>query len=119
MRSMIYTFLSFALFVWLPVQSAVSAEPEEEIEFLLQAIGQSGCGFNRNGKDYSSEEAEKHLRMKYNRTKSRIKTPEDFIERLASESSWTGRPYQIQCTAGDAEDSQQWLSRELDRHRMQ
>jgi hypothetical protein len=118
MRSLIFTFLSLVLLLWLPAQSAVSAEPEEEIEFLLQAIGQSGCGFNRNGKEHSPKDAEKHLRMKYNRTKSRIKTADAFIERLASESSWTGRPYQIQC-ADQSEDSRQWLNRELDQHRMQ
>jgi hypothetical protein len=104
-----------ALLAWTP--QAVSTEPSAEIEYLLHAIGQSNCVFTRNGKDHSPTEAEDHLRMKYSRTKSRIKTAEAFIDRLASESSWTGKPYTMSCTNEQTEHSKQWLYRELKQYR--
>ena len=117
MRTNFITLSLVALFAWAPAPQAMSAEPATEIEYLLGAIGQSGCIFTRNGKDHSATEAEDHLRMKYNRTKSRIKTAEAFIDRLASESSWTGKPYTMQCANGETEPSQQWLYRELEQYR--
>jgi hypothetical protein len=110
--------ISIAVFLaWMAPLSAMSAEPATEIEYLLHAIGQSECIFTRNGNDHSAPEAENHLRMKYDRTKSRIKTAEAFIDHLASKSSWTGKPYTIHCTNGDPEPSGQWLYRELTQYR--
>ena len=109
------TIFLITLLAWAP--QAVSAEPSAEIEYLLHAIGQSNCVFTRNGKDHSATEAEDHLRMKYSRTKSRIKTAEAFIDRLASESSWTGKSYTMRCTNNQPESSQQWLYRALEQYR--
>lgn len=114
------TFITSVLAVFLTgiaAPQAMSAEPPVEIEYLLQTIGKSECIFTRNGKPHSATEAEDHLRMKYNRTKSRIKTAEAFIDRLASASSWTGKPYTMQCTGEEPEPSKQWLFRELTLHR--
>ena len=112
------TFITIFLITLLAgAPQAVSAEPSTEIEYLLHAIGQSNCVFTRNGTDHSATEAEDHLRMKYGRTKSRIKTAEAFIDRLASESSWTGKPYTMRCTNKQLEPSQQWLYRVLEQYR--
>jgi len=91
---------------------ALAATPDQEIHFLLTAVGDSGCGFTRNGKRHSAAEAEAHLAMKYDRAGSRIKTAEAFIDRLASESSWTGKPYLIQCDA-ESVPSRDWLTERL------
>lgn len=98
-----------------PVLADVSAPPR--IEFLLQSIGNSGCRFIRNGSTHTSAEAEKHLRMKYNRTRSRIRTAELFIDKLASASSWTGKPYAVNCSDREPEPSRLWLYRKLDEFR--
>ena len=87
------------------------------IEYLLQSISDSGCTFIRNGSEHSSIEAEKHLRMKYNRTRSRIRSAEAFIDHLASQSSWTGKPYSVRCADRDAEPSRDWLYRLLEHYR--
>ena len=42
-----------------------------EIEYLVTAIGASGCAFIRNGKQYDAVDAEAHLRMKYKKVSSR------------------------------------------------
>ena len=93
-----------------------TATPEQEIRHLLTTVGTSGCTFTRNGTRHSAEEAAAHLTMKYERAGSRIKTAESFIDRLASESSWTGKPYLIQC--GEATvPSRQWLTAQLHSYR--
>ena len=115
MRPTFIIFALIALLAWMP--QAVSAADPAEIEYLLHAIGQSDCVFTRNGKDHTATEAEDHLRMKYSRTKSRIKTAEAFIDRLASESSWTGKPYTMCCANDQPEPSKQWLYHKLKQYR--
>jgi len=117
MRSVFITLSLTVLFGWFPVSHANAADPVTEIENLLRAIGQSECVFTRNGKQHSATEAEDHLRMKYDRTRSRIKTAEAFIDHLASKSSWTGKPYTMRCAEGEPEPSRQWLYRELSQYR--
>jgi hypothetical protein len=91
---------------------ASAADTESEIEYLLTSIGTSGCEFVRNGKTHSAEDAEAHLRMKYKRGKRYAKTTEQFIERLASASSMTKRPYEIRC-GGEAQRTGDWLKARL------
>jgi hypothetical protein len=51
--------------------------------------------FIRNGRSHTKEEAADHLLLKYNRAKKRIKSPEDFIEHIASRSYLSGKEYLI------------------------
>ncbi len=96
---------------------SLADSPQQEIQHLLTAVGSSGCTFVRNGKQHhTAAEAESHLAMKYKRAGSRVKTAEVFIERLASKSSWTGKPYLIEC-AGQSMPSQEWLTGELEHYR--
>lgn len=94
----------------------LAATPAEEIHYLLAAVGDSDCEFTRNGKQHSAAEAEAHLTMKFDRAGSRIKTAEAFIDRLASESSWSGKPYLIQCD-GVSTPSRDWLTDRLEKFR--
>jgi len=96
--------------------SAWAAGANPEIQYLLTTVGDSNCTFTRNGKDHSAVEARDHLAMKYRRAGSRVKTAEAFIEHLASESSWTGKPYLIQC-GEESVPSRNWLTERLDRFR--
>ena len=86
-------FLALAL-----VTSMVAAgAAETEIRALIQAIAESGCQFDRNGSQYSAQEAAKHLERKYAQGKRYGYTAEQFIEHLASGSSWSGKPYWMIC----------------------
>ena len=99
MRIVLLTVLAL---IWVPGFAADSdIETETEIDFLLTAVGDSGCSFLRNGKTHTSSDAEAHLRMKYRRGKRYASTTENFIDRLASGSSMSRKPYLILC--GDAE----------------
>lgn len=96
---------------------AVDDSADLEIQYLLQAVGSSDCTFVRNGEKHTAPRAEDHLRMKYNKARKYIDDAEDFIKKIASESSWTGRPYTIECPNQDAEPSGNWLLARLQEHR--
>jgi hypothetical protein len=102
--------------------AAAAAPPsvaEVEINYLLGLIEQSGCEFFRNGTWYDAPQAQAHLRAKYDAlaASNQIKTAEDFIEKAASNSSMSGRPYQIRCDAGVAISTNQWFSAALAHYR--
>ncbi len=90
---------------------------EQEISHLLEFVERSGCSFIRNGKEHSSVEAREHMAMKYDHLRKRITTAEEFIERVASGSSLTGRSYRVACSDRAPESSAIWLERELERLR--
>ena len=90
---------------------------ENEIGDLLSAIASSECVFIRNGKEHSATEAADHLRMKYKRGRKWAKTAEDFIERLATKSSWSGKAYSMRCPGEDEIATAVWLSDALGRIR--
>ncbi|HEO64588.1 MAG TPA: hypothetical protein ENI73_01840 [Spirochaetes bacterium] len=66
---------------------------KDKIQTLLNRIEESKYIFIRNGKEYSAQKAREHLEMKYNRMRKKIKTANDFIDRLATKSSLSGKPY--------------------------
>lgn len=110
----LYIALFLALLV--PVTSSASGT-EEEIEYLLSSIGDSTCTFIRNGKKHEAEDAEDHLRMKYRRGKRYASTTEKFIERLASASSMSRKPYYIECPGDEAMRTGDWLTELLNDYR--
>jgi hypothetical protein len=103
--------------------AAMAAEPNAdarvEIEHLLDYLGRSGCEFNRNGHWYSAADAQAHVEKKYAYLlkKGWISTAEEFIARAATESSVSGKPYQVRCGRAPAVPSGQWMQDELKRFR--
>jgi len=92
------------------------AADNEEINYLLTYLANSDCTFIRNGDEHEAEKSSDHLEMKYNHVKRRIKTAEDFINKIASKSSLSRKPYEVQC--GDVRiPSKQWLENALEAHR--
>ena len=85
---------------------------DEEIRALVQSVAESGCEFNRNGSLHSAEAAAEHLELKYSRGKRYANSAEAFIERLASKSSWSGKPYQMICD-GEVQPAGDWLTSTL------
>lgn len=84
-----------------------------EIDFLLDTVAHSDCLFIRNGKTHSPADAVDHLQMKRRRGARYFTTTEEFIDRLASKSSWSGKPYLIQCQDQAAEPAGDWFTRHL------
>jgi hypothetical protein len=95
------------------------ASVQMEINFLLGYIEGSGCEFYRNGSWYDSKAAQVHIRDKYKYLikGDLVSTAEQFIDRAATESSFTGLAYEVKCSGGAAMTSKQWLRNELARLR--
>lgn len=85
-----------------------------EIEYLLEFIENSDCTFIRNGKAHDTENGLEHIEKKYAHFKKKIKTAEDFINRSASGSLISGKPYIVDCpNAKGRIKSSNWLLKEL------
>jgi hypothetical protein len=85
-----------------------------EIEALLAYVaGLEGAAFLRNGSAHTSAEAAAHLRMKWQRQEERIRSAEDFIERCASRSFLTGKPYQVRLADGKVRAADALLGEKL------
>lgn len=111
---------SLGALVALSLAAVVHAEPlapaaRAEIDALLGKLAASGCQFNRNGSWHSAVEAKAHLLSKlgYLERKDLVQTAEQFIERGASGSSVSGKPYLVKCGNAEAVPSQRWLTAEL------
>jgi hypothetical protein len=96
-----------------------AGDASAEIEYLLETAGQSDCTFVRNGKAHSAPKAESHLRLKYRNGKKWIASTEQFIDRIASKSSWTGKTYYIDCPETDRQPAGDWMSAKLTQYRNQ
>lgn len=96
---------------------AEEAATEAEIEYLMTEIGESGCTFIRNGKRHDAEDAEAHIRMKYKNAFRHAKTAEMFIERLATKSSMSRKPYLMDCPGEEVMPSGDWLNAKLAEYR--
>ncbi|MEM0953744.1 MAG: DUF5329 domain-containing protein [Pseudomonadota bacterium] len=90
------------------ISNTVHTATDQEINALLHFVASSGCVFMRNGDSYEASRAADHLRLKYQRGQRYIDTADQFIDRLASESSWTGKPYTVQC-GQQKMTSREWL----------
>jgi hypothetical protein len=89
---------------------------DAEIDFLLASVAESGCIFIRNGEQHNGDAARDHLQMKRERGRKYYDTTEEFIERIARQSSWSGQPYRIRC--GDTEeDASTWFTRAIEAYR--
>lgn len=80
---------------------AREAIEKARIEHLISSVEKlSGAKFIRNGKEYDPKKAGEHLRMKLGKAGEKIKTAENFIDGLASKSSYSGKPYKIRKADG-------------------
>jgi len=103
------------IFLTLPASLASAEETvmDKEVDYLINAITQSQAVFIRNGTEHSSSEAADHLRMKYKRGKKYLSSAEDFIEKVATKSSITKKPYWIIEPGQAKQESAVWLSKKL------
>jgi uncharacterized protein DUF5329 len=92
---------------------------QAEVEHLLSFVAVSNCEFSRNGAWYSAADAQSHLREKLAIVYPGIQAPtaEEFIEKVATKSAFTGIPYQIRCAGGKPTAVNDWLLGELRHHR--
>ncbi len=113
-----FTTLVATLLLCVAADADINPESAAEIEHLIQSIASSECTFVRNGKRHSPTAAEKHLRMKLKRGKRYVSDAESFIDRLASKSSMSKKPYFIECNGAEPVPSGEWLTERLEAYRL-
>jgi len=96
-----------------PAQTAYEAT---RIEALVTGVEKAhGLVFIRNGSEHDGAAAAAHLRMKWKQAGSRVRTAEDFIRVCATESSMSGKKYQIRFADGRLVNSADYFNAQLRR----
>jgi Family of unknown function (DUF5329) len=100
-------------------QAAEPAVTKQEIAYLFSTLVASDCQFNRNGTWYVAKDASAHLQSKYRYLQDNDLVPsaEKFIERAATESSLSGKAYQIKCADNVVQPSAPWFQVALVKYR--
>jgi hypothetical protein len=113
--SLIFVLSSF----FTAVQAAEPAVTKAEIAHLFTVLETSSCQFNRNGSWHDAKEASAHLSTKYKylQNLNLVPSAEKFIERAATESSFSNRAYQIKCADNVVQPSAPWFTVALLKYR--
>lgn len=97
-----------------PVIAAPDAVAKAEIAALMATLDAT-CRFQRNGQWHDAAEARQHLQRKYDWLLKRglADSAEQFIERAASRSSLSGKPYRVSCPGRPEQDAGSWFRARL------
>ncbi|MCX6877306.1 MAG: DUF5329 family protein [Verrucomicrobia bacterium] len=96
-----------------PVHAEV-ADEKGKIEALISHVENlKDAKFIRNGSNYDAKSAAKFLRGKWQSKDKEIRTAAEFIEKVATVSSTTGKPYLIRFSDGREVKCGEYLKGEL------
>lgn len=94
-------FLWMTAIVWLLPTGAWAGDETKRIENLISHVENlKDVKFIRNGSSYDPKDAAKFPRGKWRAKEKEIRTAESFIEKAATVSSSSGKPYLIKCRDG-------------------
>ena len=86
----------------------------QRIDYLISSVESMGTAqFIRNGTTYDAKAAADHLRLKRRMAGSSCATAEDFIRYCATQSSTSGKPYEIRLPDGTVVSSAAFLQGKL------
>lgn len=106
--------LWLALVVCLFPTAARAEDETKRIEALISQVENlKDAKFVRNGSNYDSKDAAKFLRGKWHSKEKEIHTAEEFIEKAASISSTSGKPYIIRFADGHEVKCADYLKQQL------
>jgi hypothetical protein len=110
------TLLLGALLAAASAHAAPNAAEQARIQRLIAYVeAQSTIRFVRNGSAYSSKEAAKFLRRKFEKMGEHVTNAQQFIEQIASKSSTSGEAYLIRFPDGRQVPAARFLGDELAR----
>ncbi|MDR0622078.1 MAG: DUF5329 domain-containing protein [Deltaproteobacteria bacterium] len=79
-----------------PAKSNLEGRELQRVNALLTLLEtKTDLLFERNGTEYNVDRAVKHLKSKLKSAGDEISTAQQFIDRLASKSSMSGKPYYV------------------------
>src|SRR5262249_40739858 len=87
---------------------------KQKIETLIKQVANlKDAKFVRNGSSYNADSAAVFLRRKCQASESEVKTAQDFIDKVASFSATSGKPYLIRFKDGSESQSRDFLLAQL------
>ena len=87
---------------------------KQKIEALIKHVADlKDAKFVRNGSAYNADSAAVFLRRKWEANESEVKTARDFIDKVASFSGTSGKPYLIRFKDGSEIKSRDFLLAQL------
>jgi hypothetical protein len=103
--------LALAVAPCVSANEADAADREQRaIEALIDSVARlTDATFVRNGEPYPASSAARFLREKWRSRRSEVRSAEEFIDRVASFSSTTGKPYLIRFADGRETPSAEYL----------
>ena len=105
--------ITLAIPVATHAQTLPTAE-RQKIESLIKYVGDlKDTKFIRNGSSYDVSTAVRFLRGKWEANDDRVKTARDFIDKVASFSGTSGKPYLIRFKDSKEIPSREFLAAEL------
>ena len=105
--------VTFAAASFAHAQNLPAAE-KQKIEALIKQVGDlKDAKFVRNGSTYEPVTAVRFLRGKWDANKAEVKTVRDFIDKVATKSGTTGKPYLLRYSDGKDFTSHEFLLAEL------
>jgi len=105
--------LGSAIPSFVQAQALPTAE-RQKIEALIKYVGDlKDTKFIRNGSSYEVSTAVRFLRGKWEANDAQVKTARDFIDKVASVSGTSGKPYLIRLKDGKEIPSRDFLLAEL------
>ncbi|HUR71277.1 MAG TPA: DUF5329 family protein [Candidatus Limnocylindrales bacterium] len=92
----------------------VPVAEKQKIDALIEHVGElKDAKFIRNGSSYEPAAAVRFLRGKWNANKAEVKTARDFIDKVATKSGTSGKPYLMRYSDGKEIPSREFLLAEL------
>lgn len=93
---------------------ALPATEKQKIETLIKHVGDlKDAKFVRNGSTYEPVIAVRFLRGKWDANKAEVKSARDFIDKAATKSDTSGKPYLMRFNDGKEIPSRDFLLAEL------
>ena len=94
-------------------EAAAAQSFDPAVSALLQSVETSGCEMERNGERHDGKAAAEHLRTKLQRSGRPGMNADLFIDRVASGSTLSGKPYYVLCPGRPPVESRTWLRARL------
>ena len=90
------------------------AAENQKIELLIKRVGDlKDAKFVRDGSTYEPATAVRFLRGKWDANKADVKSVRDFIDKVATKSGTSGKPYLMRYSDGKEIPSREFLLAEL------
>jgi Family of unknown function (DUF5329) len=82
---------------------------KQKIEAALVRMEKSDLTFVRNDTEHDGAAAAAHLRTKLKQAGDQVKTFDDFVDKVATKSSISGKPYLVKMKDGSTVELAKWL----------